>query len=186
MRRPLTSRDGKGRREDEPRTRAQTPSEADALPLAARDERSPFPERRLQPFRELFDQAAKLSLDDLRANSRGAAVFASELEVLDERAVPQLDRGIDPCSLAADLVQPGAFERLSIDCDHSLRAADAIPDNTRRASISGTRGADDGDVGARRDGQCRLFEDGVSSPLTTTSRRSIPTPPALRPRSRGD
>ena len=85
-------------------TPVQGASEPNALSFAARDQPAVLSQVRLQTSRQLFQKLMQLRRFEQFRIRYGSRIRAEE-EILEERSVPELHRGIDPGSLPTKFVQ---------------------------------------------------------------------------------
>src|SRR5262249_50316326 len=72
------------------------------LTLAAADARAAFPELRREALRHSLEESLQVGLVEHRIDRVPCAARVAEVEVLDERPVPELDGGVDPYRVAPE------------------------------------------------------------------------------------
>ena len=104
---------------------------------------------------------AKVRTSDARGETAGLG--APELEVVDERSIPELDSRIHPGRLLAKCVEAHAVERSSV-YEHVSGGGTVPPEQqAHERRFAGPRGSDDRDVRSRLDDDRRVFEDRVTT-----------------------
>src|SRR5208337_226448 len=85
-------------------------SESNALSFATRDQPAALSQVRLQTRRQLFQKSMQLGgFEEFRI--RYGSRIGAEEEILEQRSIPKLHRGINPCSLRAKFVQDLCVQR---------------------------------------------------------------------------
>ena len=103
-----------------------------------------------------------------------------ELEVVDERSVPELDGRIDPRRLLAKRVEARAVERRAVD-EHVSSGGPVPPEQQAdERRLAGTGRSDDRDVLAWLNGDRRVLEDRVTTGPDGDGRRSMRRPRAAQ------
>src|SRR5262245_4693394 len=104
--------------DDEPRSRArQAPAETHPLPLPAGEASSALAQWSLESIGEASEHVVEVGLAEHVAESRRAIIGCAIEKIVEERAVPEPNRRIDPGCLGAQPPQPRNAERLAIDQD---------------------------------------------------------------------
>jgi hypothetical protein len=136
--------------------------EAHALPLPTGDEAAALAERRLKPLRQLGQHVREPGVGE-HVGERHLGARAAVAQVLDEGAVPQLYRGIDPGRLAAQLRQLWPLEGLAIDAQLASGGSMPAEQQPRERRLASPGGADHRDVLATTDGEVELLQQRVTA-----------------------
>lgn len=110
---------------------------------------------------ETFKETTQIGRAD-RAGKIGWGVIVSVDQVLDERAIPELNGGLDPGRLVSEARKAFVVKGSVVDQDRSARGTVPSKKYSCEARLPAPRVTDDGNVASRLDSQMDIVEDGVS------------------------